>query len=116
VFYYLAIAKGKPWEVLNMHLNSKKTKILFIPILVRISSAATKHHNQKALWGGKGLFSLGFYFFITKGSQDRNSNRTETCKQMLMPRGNAADWFASPPPSLLSLLSAQYAGTFPIDH
>ena len=30
-------------------------------VLVRISIIATKHYDQKARWGGKGLFSLHFH-------------------------------------------------------
>lgn len=44
--------------------------------LFRVSITVMKHSDQKARWGGKGLFSL--YFQITVhhgGSQDRNSNR-----------------------------------------
>ena len=29
-------------------------------VLVRVSIAAKKHHNQKESWGGKGLFGLYF--------------------------------------------------------
>jgi hypothetical protein len=41
---------------------------------VRVSIATTKHHDQKASWGGKGLFSLhtNILLFIIEGSQDRN--------------------------------------------
>ena len=33
-------------------------------VLVRVSIAATKHHNQKASWGGKGLFGLHFHIAV----------------------------------------------------
>jgi len=32
--------------------------------LVRVSTAATKHHDQKASWGGKGLFGLHFHITV----------------------------------------------------
>jgi hypothetical protein len=34
------------------------------PALVRVSIAAMKHHDQKASWGGKGLFSLHFHIAV----------------------------------------------------
>jgi hypothetical protein len=37
-------------------------------VILRVSIAVMKYHDQKAIWGGKGLFSLHFH----KGSQDRN--------------------------------------------
>ena len=32
--------------------------------LVRVSSAVMKHHNQKALWEGNGLFGLHFQITV----------------------------------------------------
>jgi hypothetical protein len=65
--------------------------------------SCTKQHDQEASWEGKGLFSL--HFHITKGSQDRNSDRTGTRRQELMQRPwrDVTYWLASP--GLLSLLS-----------
>jgi hypothetical protein len=36
-------------------------------ILVRVSVAVRKHHDHKASWGGKGLFSLYFHIAIHHG-------------------------------------------------
>ena len=33
-------------------------------ILVRVSIAATKHHDPKASWGGQGLFGLCFQITV----------------------------------------------------
>ena len=33
-------------------------------VLVRISIGVTKHHDQKAIWGGKGLFGLYFHIAV----------------------------------------------------
>jgi hypothetical protein len=30
-------------------------------LLVRVSTAAVKHHDQETSWGGKGLFNLHFH-------------------------------------------------------
>jgi hypothetical protein len=35
-----------------------------VPALVRVSIAAMKHHDQKASWGGKGLFDFYFHFAV----------------------------------------------------
>ena len=43
--------------------------------------SCTKHHDQEASWGGKGLFSLHFHIVLTKGSQDRTSHRAGTWRQ-----------------------------------
>jgi hypothetical protein len=60
--------------------------------------AVTKHHDRKANWKGKGLFSLHFQILVhTEESQDRNSSRAGTWKQELMQRPwrGAAYWVAS---------------------
>ena len=48
-------------------------------ILVRVSIAVMKHHDQKASWGWKGLFSLHFHIAVhhqgksgQELTQDRN--------------------------------------------
>jgi hypothetical protein len=33
-------------------------------VLVKVSMALIKHHDQKASWGGKGLFSLHFHIAV----------------------------------------------------
>lgn len=33
-------------------------------ILVRVSVAAMKHHNQKAIWGRQGIFGLYFHTIV----------------------------------------------------
>ena len=46
-------------------------------VLVRISIASTKHHDQKTSWVGKGSFTFfSTLLFIIEGSQDRNFNRS----------------------------------------
>jgi hypothetical protein len=46
-----------------------------------------KKHDQKAGWGGKGLFSLHFMLlFIREGNQNRNSNRAGTWRLKLIQR------------------------------
>lgn len=46
-------------------------------VLVRISIASTKHHDQKTSWEENDLLSC-ILLFITKGIQDRNSNSAGT--------------------------------------
>jgi hypothetical protein len=74
---------------------------------LRVSIAATKHHNGKASWGGKSLFGLHFHtlLFVTEGNQDKNSHRAGFWEQKMMQRPwkVVALWFASH--GLLSLLS-----------
>lgn len=44
-------------------------------VLVSVSVAATKNHDQKTGWGGKGSFGLHFHIaVIIDVSQDWNSN------------------------------------------
>jgi hypothetical protein len=86
----------------------------------------TKHHDQEASWGGKGLFSL--YFHIAVDHQRMSGlELKQVRKQELMQRPwrDVPDWFASP--GLLSLLSyrtqgyqhrdgSTHKGPFPLDH
>ena len=69
-------------------------------VLVRVSIAVMKHHDQKASWRGKGLFGLHFHIAVhIEGSQDRNTNRTGTWKQELMQRpwrDGTPNWLAQP--------------------
>ena len=51
-------------------------------VLVSVSIAAIKHHDQKASWEGKGFFH-GLPSIIG-GRQDRNSSRTGNWRQKLM--------------------------------
>jgi hypothetical protein len=58
-----------------------------MPVLVRISTAAVKHHDQKASWGEKGLFGLPYIIALTcimEGSEDRNPDRGGIWRQGLM--------------------------------
>jgi hypothetical protein len=57
-------------------------------VLLRVSIAGLKHHDQKPSCGGKGLFGLHFLstMFIIEGSSDRNSNMAGTQRQELMQR------------------------------
>ena len=68
-----------------------------LPVLVRVSLAWKKHHDQKA--------SASILLFIIEESQDRKSNRAGSWEQELMqkPWRDAAYWLAYP--GLLSLLS-----------
>jgi hypothetical protein len=89
-----AIEEGvfKLWWItaFKFFLKSHKNSI----VLVRVSIAAMKHHNQKENWGKGGLFSLHFYIAVHQegkkggreggregGRKDRNSNRTGTWSQ-----------------------------------
>ena len=66
--------------------------------------SCTKHHDQEASWGGKGLFSLHFH---TAAHHQRKSELElkQAREQELMQRPwrDALYWLASP--GLLSLLS-----------
>ena len=46
------------------------TTLVQIPALVRVTMAAKKQHDQKAKWGGKGLFNL--YFLIATHYQKKS--------------------------------------------
>ena len=47
--------------------------------------SCTKHHDQEASLGEKGYSAYtSTLLFITKGSQDRNSHRIGTWRQVLM--------------------------------
>jgi hypothetical protein len=83
----------------------------------------TKHHDQEANWGGKGLFSIHFYTAVHhQGSQELKQVRKQEPMQRLW-RG-VLYWLASP--GLLSLLSYRtkttspdgttHKGTSPLDH
>lgn len=48
--------------VSKLHQNSSSGTE--IDVLVTVSVAAMKHHNQKASWGGKGLFGLHFQIIV----------------------------------------------------
>jgi hypothetical protein len=58
--------------------------MLIMIVLVRVSIAVRKHHDQKASWGENGLFGLRLQ--IIDGNQDRVSRRAETWRQELMQR------------------------------
>jgi hypothetical protein len=88
--------------------------------------SCTKHHDQEASWGGKGLFSLHFHIAVhhqTKSGLEIKQVR----KQELMQRPwrDVTYWLASP--GLLSLLSYRtqdyqprdgitHNGPSPLDH
>jgi hypothetical protein len=90
-----------------------------------------KHHDQKASWGGKGLFGLYFHIVaMTEESQDRNSSRAGTWRQELMHKGMEVccllayyPWLAQPaflknpgPPAEGWWHHPQWAGLSPINH
>jgi hypothetical protein len=86
--------------------KGRRTQQSVLPVLVRVSIAAKKHHDQTPSGGGKSLFCLHFHtLFIAKGSQNMNSSKVGTWRQELMQRPwrGAAFWLA--PCGLLSLLS-----------
>ena len=60
----------------------------FILVIVRVTIAVRKHHDQRTICGGKGLFGLDFHItlFLMEGSQDRNSDKAGTRRQELMQR------------------------------
>jgi hypothetical protein len=43
--------------------------------MISMAETKRKHHDQKASWGGKGLFYTTVSLFIIQGSQDRISSR-----------------------------------------
>jgi hypothetical protein len=80
---------------------------------------AMKHHDQKASWGGKGLF--GLHCQIIGRSQDRNSSRAGTWRQE--PWKETDYWLAQSaflemlgPPPAQGWHHPQWAGPSPIDH
>lgn len=105
--------------VINIYMrNTRRARVFFyflyiffifwvnIPVLIRVSIATTKHHDQKSKIGGKGLlYYTSTLLFTTEESQDRDSNRAGSGRQELMQRPwrGVACWLASPglliPPS-----------------
>jgi hypothetical protein len=75
---------------------------MHIGCLSQIFYSWTKHHNQEASWGGKGLFSLQFYIAVHHQKKP-GLEFTQVRKQELMqrPRRDVTYWLASP--GLLSL-------------
>jgi hypothetical protein len=86
----------------------------------------TKHHDQEASWGGKGLFGLHFHIAVhhqrKSGLQLKQVRKQEP---MQRPLRDVLYWLASP--DLLSLLSYRiqdyqprdgptHKGLFPFDH
>jgi hypothetical protein len=69
-----------------IHVNITYTMISGIPQYLLLGAdkglnqgfySCTKHHDQEASWGGKGLFSLHFHIAVHhQGSQDWNSSRS----------------------------------------
>ena len=57
-----------------------------LDVLVRVSAAARKHHDQKKQVGEERVYSsyTSILLFINKGSQDRNSIRAGTWRQELI--------------------------------
>jgi hypothetical protein len=68
------------------------------------SYSCTKHHDQEASWGGKGLFRLHFHIAVHHQKKS-GLELKQVRKQELMQRPwrDATNWLASP--GLLSLLS-----------
>ena len=65
------------------------------PLLVRVSTAATKNHGQINVEERDYLACISTVLYIIKGSQDRNSNRAGTWRQKLIQRpGSSAYWLA----------------------
>ena len=73
-------------------------------VMVRVTITVMKCHDQGS-WGVKDLFYTSTSQSVTRGSQDRNSNRTGTWTQELKQRPwiGATCWFA--PYCLFSLLT-----------
>ena len=46
------------------HAHHHASTHVTLPVLDRISIAVMKHHDQKASWGGKGLFDLLFHITV----------------------------------------------------
>jgi hypothetical protein len=45
-------------------LQKAETWVTPSGVIVRVSIAAMKHYDQKASWGGKGLFCLSFHIAV----------------------------------------------------
>jgi hypothetical protein len=79
---------------------------LFLLVLVRVTIAVMKHHDQKQIGEERVYVAYAsISLFITKGSQDWSSSRAGNWKQELMQRScrDAAYWLISH--GSLSLLS-----------
>jgi hypothetical protein len=66
---------------------------------LRVSTAGTKHHEQKAIWGGKSLFGLQFHIAIYhQRTLEQELKMSKTWRQELMqkPQRGAAYWLAQP--------------------
>ena len=75
-----------------------------MPVLVRVSIAMRKHHDQKASWGGKGLLGLHFSIAVhhqrkpeQELKQGRNLEAGADAEAMEKPCLLArSPWFAQP--------------------
>lgn len=59
-----------------LHSSERVANKMIPGVSLRVSLAAMKDQDQRASWGGHGLFGqYSTSLFIVKRSQDRNSNR-----------------------------------------
>jgi hypothetical protein len=85
-----------------------------IHICLRVSTAVTKHHDQEASWGGKGLSGLYFHNYVHhQRKSGQELHRAGTWRQELMQRPwkGAVYWLVSY--GLLSLLILWNPGIAP---
>jgi hypothetical protein len=74
-------------------------------IYLRVSNVAMKHHDQKASWGGKALFSLHFHYYCSsswkseqKLKQDWNLEARDDAEAMGECCYTAREMLVSPTP------------------
>ena len=67
----------------------EEEKIIYLIVLVRVSVAIMKYHDQKASWGRKGLLGLHFHLIVhhqrksgQELTQDRNLEAEADIKSM----------------------------------
>lgn len=91
LFYCDIISKSLPVNTFTVWL------FYMAEVLIRVSIAAMKHHDLKAVWGERVYLSYTYTLLFTiEGCQDRNSNKTGTWRQEMILRlwRSAANWLA----------------------
>jgi hypothetical protein len=79
----------------RIYIHSSRLRVI---VLVRVSITVMKHHDLKASWGGKGLFSLYFHIHINhqrKSGQELKQGRNLEAGANAEAMEGAAYWFAS---------------------
>ena len=66
----------------KLEVTKLQESIVSVPVLVRASMAAMKHHDHKQVWRKRFIWlTLTQCSLITEGSQNQNSNRAGTWRQ-----------------------------------